>query len=271
RKVLLILDNFEQVVEIAAGEVSALLRSCKGLKVLVTSRVRLDVYGEFEYQLPPMTLPPPAEQYAPDELLEYEATQLFIDRTKQHRPGFELNAGNAGAVAEICRTMDGLPLALELAAARTRRLPVEELAAMLRETSGRDWHSLLSAPYRDMPPRQQTLFNAVAWSYSLLPPEQQALLRQLSVFTGSFDWNAVTAVVRVSALPYEATLRDALVHLIDQNLVSELTPSPARWRLLEMIREFAQAQMADGERDAAAENHMNHFAARREDWYADWL
>ena len=270
RQALLILDNFEQVLE-SAGEVVAILRLCKALRILVTSRVRLDVYGEFEYPLPPMSLPPAAAYDEPDELLDYEAAQLFVARTRQHQPGFTLTPGTAAAVAEVCRRMEGLPLALELAAARTRQLPVEGLAAALREASGRDWHSLLHTTARDIPSRQQTLYNAIAWSYSLLPPELQSLLRQLSVFSGSFDWPAVAAVIDVPYLNNEAVLRDALERLVDHNLVSVVSRSPDRWRLLEMIREYALAQLDQYEGRSTTNNHLRHFATRQTDWYAEWL
>lgn len=271
RQVLLVLDNFEQVVDAAAGEVAALLRACKRLKLLVTSRIRLDVYGEFEYPLPPMTVPPLMEQVDPGELLRYEAVQLFVARAKQHSPDFALTPGTAAPVAEICRRMEGVPLALELAAAQTRRLEVDQLATSLRNASGYDWNSLLHTSARDIPPRQQTLFNAIAWSYSLLPPEQQELLRRLSVFAGSFDLPAVAAVMTGEKFMDESTLRDALEQLIEHNLVSEVSRSPARWRLLEMIREFSLARMDGSEHQTAIQNHLRHYAVRQSDWYADWL
>lgn len=260
KTLLLVLDNFEQVVEGASLELAGLLRGCKHLKVLVTSRVRLDIYGEFEYPLPPMSLPPEDRRATPAELLDYEAVQLFVARTRQHQPGFELSAETAGPVVEICRHMDGLPLALELAAARTRRMPVTELAGALREASGRDWHALLHTSARDLPPRQQTLFNAVAWSYSLLEPPSQAMFAQLSVFAEPFDWPAVVAVVDVPELSDETVKREALERLADHNLVSKVSASPDHWRLLEMIREFALDQLNAVSKFAVSERHAQYYA-----------
>ena len=258
---LLVLDNLEQIVERAAVDVAGLLRVCRRVKVLATSRVRLDLYGEHEYALPPMAVPPPAESYALAELARYEGVQLFVARVRHHQPGFELTSETATAVAAICRHMEGVPLALELAAARTRQMPLAELAAALRELSGRDWHALLRTSARDLPPRQQTLFNAIAWSYSLLEPGPRTVLRQLSVFAASFDWPAVAAVVDEPFLA-ETALRDALDRLVDHNLVSIASRTPERWRLLEMVHEFARAELSSAEAQTARARHARHYAER---------
>jgi len=266
KQILLVLDNLEQVIEPAATAVAGLLRACPGLKVLATSRVRLDVYGEYEYSLPPMSLPPIDE--APERLMEYEAVQLFVDRVRQHRLDFALTRSVAAPVVEICRRMEGLPLALELAAARTRLMSVEELAAALRDVSGRDWHTLLQVSTRDLPPRQRTLYQAVAWSYSLLTPEERAVLRRLGVFAGLFDLPAAAAVC---APDKPAAVALILERLADHNLVSYETRRPVRWRLLEMIREFAVAEMSAAEHEAAKLAHARHFAQRQGAWRDDWL
>lgn len=270
RQLLLILDNMEQLVDGAAADVAALLRVAKGLKVLATSRIRLDIYGEHEYLLPPMSYPAAVEDVGPDEVAGYEAVQLFVARVRQHQPDFALTAETAGSVVEICQRMDGLPLALELAAARARRMPVGQLAAALREASGRDWHALLYTGARDLPPRQQTLFNAIGWSYSLLEPALQSMLCQLSIFAGPFDWPAVDAVVDDPSLAGPLARRDAFDHLanhnlvarnpVDYNLVSQAAESLARWRLLEMIREFARGLLPAEARRAAARRHADHYA-----------
>lgn len=264
REMLLVLDNVEQVVEQAAVTVASLLRACPGLKVLATSRVRLDVYGEHEYPLPAMSLPPPGAPL--DGLLRYEAVELFADRARQHQPDFTLDETTAGAVMEICRRMGGLPLALELAAAGTRRMGVVELAGALREASGQDWHALLHTTARDLPPRQRTLFDAVAWSYSLLSPDEQTVLRRLGVFAGHFDAAAAAALA-----PEPAAIGSILARLVDHNLVAPESRRPERWRLLEMIREFAVAQMSAAELQAARLAHARHFALRQSDWQSDWL
>jgi tetratricopeptide (TPR) repeat protein len=187
---------------------------------------------------------------------------LFVARVRQHQPDFELTAETATAVAAICNRMEGVPLALELAAARTRQMPLAELAAALRDLSGRDWHALLRTSARDLPPRQQTLYHAIAWSYSLLEPGLRSVFRQLSVFASSFDWLAVAAVVDEPCLAEETALRDALDRLVDHNLVSLASRPPERWRLLEMVHEFARAEFSSAEAQAARARHAHHYADR---------
>lgn len=260
KRLLLVLDNLEQIVDGAAPAIASLLRSCAGLKVLATSRVHLDIYGEHEYPLPPMSLPPAAPAYEPGHILEFEAVQLFVARARQHQPDFDVTSETAGPVVEICRRMDGLPLALELAAARTRRMTVEDLAVALREASGRDWHALLHTTTRDLLPRQQTLFTAIAWSYSLLEPSLKTVLAQMGVFVGPFDWPAVVATILVPGLPNKQALRNALERLVDHNLVSWESHALGSWRLLEMVREFARSQMDESELRAANKRHARYFA-----------
>jgi predicted ATPase/DNA-binding XRE family transcriptional regulator len=243
KQILLVLDNLEQVVDQAAMDVSNLLRQCRGVKVLATSRKRLDIYGEHEYALPPMSVPPLLDSYSLDDVINYEAVQLLVTRTRQHRPNFEVTAETARPIAEICQQMDGLPLALELAAARLRDMPVNALAEALRQASGPNWLALLSWSAHDMPSRQRTLLNAIAWSYMLLEPAQQDMFRQLGAFSGSFDWPAIAAVVDLPTLADEAELRATFNQLVDHNLVSLVSRVPERWRLLEMIREFARTEL----------------------------
>ena len=269
QSMLLVLDNLEQVVAHAAVDIAGLLRACRGLKVLATSRIRLDVYGEHEYLLQPMSLPPSGG--APDTLLQYEAVQLFVARARQHRQELDLTGEAAAAVVEICHRMGGLPLALELAAARLRYMTVAELAAALREASGRDWHALLHTTTRDLPARQQTLFNAVAWSYSLLAPNEQAIFRRLGVFAGHFDAAAAAAVAPGPLADDQAAVLPVMERLVDHNLIDMEAERPARWRLLEMIREFAVAEMGAAEHRAAKHAHAHHFAMRQTEWQAQWL
>lgn len=252
KRVLLVLDNCEQVVEVAA-EVSELLRACKGLKVLATSRVPLHVYGEHEYAAPPLSLPPPGA--SPDQMMEFEAVQLFVARTRQHQPAFTVDAANAGDVADILRKLEGIPLAIELAAATLRRLSVAGLAAML--CCEANWVDAIQATARDLPPRQRTLAGAIAWSYDLLDADTRACLRRLAVFVGSFTLDAATAVCAGPADPHgRALVQSWLTTLSDHSLV---TPEPGRWRLLEMIREFAWNKMTAEERSLAQEWHARYF------------
>jgi tetratricopeptide (TPR) repeat protein len=209
-----------------------------------------------------MAVPPPAESYILAELVRYEGIQLFVARVRQHQPDFELAAETATAVAAICSRMEGVPLALELAAARTRQMSFAELAAALRDLSGRDWHALLRTSARDLPPRQQTLYHAIAWSYSLLEPGLRSVFRQLSVFVGRFDWPAVAAVVDEPFFAAETALRDALDRLVDHNLVSVASRTPERWRLLEMVHEFARAELSGAEAQAARARHARHYTER---------
>lgn len=252
QRVLLVLDNCEQVIE-AAAEVGELLRACQGLKVLATSRVPLHVYGEHEYAAPPLLLPPLGAP--PDQIMEFEAVQLFVARTRQHQPAFAVDAANAGDVADILRKLDGIPLAIELAAATLRRLPVAALAASLRSETG--WVDAIQTTARDLPPRQRTLAGAIAWSYDLLDADTRACLRRLAVFVGSFTLDAATAVCAGPADPHgRALVQSWLTTLSDHSLV---TPEPGRGRLLEMIREFAWNQMTAEERSLAQEWHARYF------------
>jgi predicted ATPase len=222
----------------------------------------LDIYGEHEYTLPPMSVPPHSDEYSAEEIINYEAVQLFISRTRQHQPDFEVTAETAASIVEICQQLDGLPLALELAAARLRDMPVDALAEALRQASGQDWLALLRWSVRDLPPRQRTLFNAIAWSYMLLEPEQQDMFRQLSVFSGSFDWSAIVAILDIPALENETALRASLGHLVDHNLVSLASRVPERWHLLEMIREFAQAELDTKEVQIVRQRHAICYLAK---------
>ncbi|HEY7032116.1 MAG TPA: NB-ARC domain-containing protein, partial [Thermomicrobiales bacterium] len=189
RQALLVLDTFEQVVA-AAPEVTALLAACPGLKVLVTSRVTLRVTGEHEYPVAPLDTAG-LNGRAPLPTLEAnDAIALFLQRARAVRPEFALTANNAEAVVEICRRLDGLPLAIELAAARIKVLSPSALAARLTNRL-----QVLTGGPRDLPARLQTMRNAVAWSYDLLPPDQQAIYRLLSIFAGGFTEEAAAALL----------------------------------------------------------------------------
>src|SRR5262249_3420156 len=173
----------------AAPLLAGLLAAAAGLVVLVSSRAVLRLSGEYEFTVPPLPVPPAGA--APDlaELRRYASVRLFAERARAAAPDFELTSGNAGAVAEICRRLDGLPLAIELAAARIRLLPPQALLARLAER-----FSLLTGGPRDLPQRQQTLRNTLDWSFGLLPAGEQALLARLGVFAGSFSLAAAEAI-----------------------------------------------------------------------------
>ncbi len=181
RHLLLVLDTCEHVVDASAALVQQLLAGCPGLRVIATSREPLRVRGETVWRVPPFALPAAASAVPAAALMRHEAIRLFAERAAAVRPGFVIGAENRDAVVRLCRTLDGVPLAIELAAARARALSVEQIAARLG-----DRFQLLDSGDRTAPPRQQTLQAAVDWSYELLTGPEQVLLRRLSVFSG---WN----------------------------------------------------------------------------------
>jgi predicted ATPase len=188
RELLLILDNFEQVLP-AARQVLDLLRAAPRVTALVTSRAALRVRGEREFPVAPLACPAASADETVDALLRYPALALFVRRAQDVRPDFALATGSAASVAEICRRLDGLPLALELAAARVRVLSPEALLGRLGQRL-----ALLTGGPRDLPARQQTLRATIAWSHDLLTPDEQALFRRLAVFAGGFSLGAATVV-----------------------------------------------------------------------------
>jgi predicted ATPase len=246
RSLLLVLDNFEQVVD-AAPAVAALLASCRGLKVLATSRAPLRISGEQDVPVPPLGLP---EASAPlDRLAEAEAVRLFVARARAADPAFVLTAEDGRAIASICARLDGLPLAIELAAAKTRLLPPSALLARLESRL-----PLLAGGPREAPARLRTMRDAIAWSHDLLSAEDRALYRRLAVFVGGFTLAAVEAIAVGLA-------GDALVGveaLADQSLVRriEVVAGEPRFAMLETVREFGLERLAEsGEHDAVRDAH----------------
>lgn len=255
RRMLLVLDNLEQVTE-AAGAVARLVRDCPRLTVLATSREALHVQAERVYPVPPLGLPPatPGRTTAAG-LASFEAVQLFVSRARAVRPDFELTDGNAPAVAEICRRLDGLPLAIELAAARLRLFTPEVLRDRLGDRLG-----LLRSGPRDLPERQQTLRATMDWSYELLQPDQQRLFEFLSVFADA-SLSAVEAVAEQVGGPDGDALDplDGLSSLLEKSLVRRLDVpgSEPRVAMLETIREFA-ADRLDQRPDFAGRARLAH-------------
>jgi predicted ATPase/class 3 adenylate cyclase/DNA-binding CsgD family transcriptional regulator len=233
KEVLLLLDNFEQVVE-AAVEVAVLLARCSRLNVLVTSRAVLHVRGEHEFAVPPLAIPDP--RHLPDlvALSQYEAVALFIARAQAINPEFEVTTTNAPAVAEICIRLDGLPLAIELAAARIKLLPPQALLARMGERL-----AVLSSAARDVPERQQTLHNTIAWSYHLLNVWEQRLFRWLCVFVGSFTLEAIEMIVHDTS-DETINVLNTVASLIDKSLVQQIVQETVEPRLiiLETVREY---------------------------------
>jgi predicted ATPase len=269
RRLLLAVDNFEQVVG-AAPLLSELLAAASGLVVLVTSRAVLRLSGEHEFAVPPLPVPPARAGPDAADLQGYASVQLFVERAHAVDPGFELTAGNAGAVAEICRRLDGLPLAIELAAARVRLLPPQALLARLGQR-----FSLLTGGARDLPQRQQTLRNTLDWSFELLSAGEQALFARLGVFAGSFGLPAAEAVgassPQESHTAGQGQVMDTLSALVDSSLVRAQTGGgQPRFSLLETIRQYALERLSDsGEWLEAHDRHAAYFLALAEPADAD--
>lgn len=254
KRALLLLDNLEQIVE-AAPEVAHLVERCPELRIVTTSRTPLRIAAEWEYPIAPLALP--ASDLESSQVLgEYPAIALFVERARAGRASFALTPENAGAVAAVCRRLDGLPLALELAAARLRLLSPQALLERL----DRALNVLTTGP-RDSPSRHQTLRAAIEWSHSLLTESEQRLFRRLAVFVGGCTVDDVEAVC---ASPGEACLDD-LESLVEKALV-QVDGQGDRLRLLQTIGEYARERLEDaGETDATTLRHAQHYATLARD------
>jgi len=257
RQQLVVLDNFEQILA-AAPAVGELLRAAPGLTVVVTSRALLHLSGERELAVPPLRRPDPKHLPSLAALSQYEAVALFIERAEAVRPGFAVTNENAPAVAEICSRLDGLPLAIELAAARIRVLSPQAILTRLGSTL-----DLLSGGARDLPERQQTLRAAIAWSYDLLEAPDRRLLSRLSVFVGGCLLEEAEAVCGPTA-ELGREVFDGLGALLDQSLVQrrDEPDGESRFGMLETIREFGLEQLgAGGEAEVMRQRHAHVFLA----------
>ena len=255
KHLLLVLDNFEQLVD-AGPLVVDLLRGAPGLKVVVTSRIRLQVSGEHVVQVFPLDVPDPASLPSLDQLTQYESVRLFIDRGRAANAGFRIDEENAPAVAEICHRLDGLPLAIELAAARLGMFPPGALLGRL----GRGLSATLTGGSRDLTARQRTLRGAIGWSHDLLRAGEQALLARLSVCAGGFTIEAAEAV----AGDVVDDVVEGLEVLVNGSLVMQRsdTEGEPRFGLLATIRDFAGEQLVGrGEADAVRRTHLGYYLA----------
>jgi len=274
RRLLLMLDNFEQVTP-AAPQLAELLAACPDLTILVTSRSVLRLRGEQEFAVQPLALPDANARPTPEEALQYAAIALFVQRVRAVLPSFALNASETASVVAICRRLDGLPLALELAAARVKLLAPPELLGRLERSL-----RVLVGGAQDLPERQRTLRGAIAWSYELLSEAQQRLFRRLSVFVGGWtlkvaegvcgvpDGDAVDVAVDeavTSDRPDRPDILALLAALVDQSLVAPLAPTAtgeARFGLLETLREYGLERLAaSGEQEPYQRQHA-HFLAQ---------
>jgi len=252
RRVLLVLDNCEHLLEACAELVARLLRATRQVKVIASSREHLRVAGERVYPVPALSLPPPGRTTAGDGTA-CAAVTLFVERAAAQQPAFALTPANATAVADICRRLDGIPLAIELAAARVRTLPVDQIAARLN-----DRFRLLVRGDRTALPRQQTLQALIDWSYDLLSPPERALLRRLSVFAGGWTLEGAEDVTPGVELAGPDVL-DVLSRLVEKSLVV-VSAETSRYALLETVRQYAQSRLdtADEARSTRA-RHVDHY------------
>jgi predicted ATPase/DNA-binding CsgD family transcriptional regulator len=269
-ELLLLLDNCEQITRVAP-DLAELLAAAPRLKLLVTSREVLHLQGELAFPVPTLAVPDPASTLDPSILAASPATALFAARAAAVAPGFALTAENAAAVAAICRRLDGLPLAIELAAARVRALSPTALLARLHHPLG-----TLTGGGRDLAPRQRTLRDTIGWSYNLLDRAEQRLFRHLATFVGGFTLDAVAAACTGRGAARQPATLDALTALLDRSMIVRLPDMPdgePRFGMLETLREFATEQLergprsADPRRDAAyvaRERHARYFLALAE-------
>jgi predicted ATPase/transcriptional regulator with XRE-family HTH domain/Tfp pilus assembly protein PilF len=267
RELLLLLDNFEQVLE-ATPDLAALLGACANVKLLVTSRSPLQVPGEREFPVPPLTVPVVQPGLSAREVEESAGVQLFLARAQGIKPDFRLTPANAPVVAEICRRLDGIPLAIELAAALVKALSVEVLAARLT-----DRFHLLTRGSRAGLPRHQTLQATIDWSYNLLTEPQRALFRRLAVFAGGFSLEAAEVVGADEGVEFQVgedhrlvspkDVLPLLAHLIDASLVvQEEAGDQVRYRLLDTMRAYGITLLAaSGEKPVSEHQHATYFGA----------
>lgn len=255
RHLMLILDNFEQVID-AAPDIVTLLAACPALKILATSRVVLRITAEHIIPIRPLELPDRSAQASLSDLSHIEAVAMFVARARAADPSFVLTDANATTVTALVRRLDGLPLAIELAGARIRTLPPETLLTRLEQRL-----QLLTGGSRDAPARQRTMRDAIAWSYDLLTVEEQVLFRRLAVFVGGFTPEAVEAVVMGAGDGLQAAF-DGIASLLDKSLARRETGPGAepRYRMLETVREFALGQLvASNEEADVRDAHSAYF------------
>ena len=279
KQMLIVVDNFEQVMT-AAPNIAELIAAASGLKILITSRVLLHLSAEREFVVPPLEMPSDVSQVSLDELSNYEAIRLFVERAQNAKSNFALREENARSVAEICARLDGLPLAIELAAARVKILTPNAILAKLENRL-----NLLTGGAKDLPARQQTMRGAVEWSYDLLNEDEKTLFRRLAVFAGGFTFEAAEAVVEeekrrkgeevivsdtqsVSSTPQllisssQIDILDLITSLVDKSLLvsKEQAEGEMRFRMLEVVREYALESLEmSGEMEAMRHSHAAYF------------
>ncbi len=255
KRLLLILDNCEHVLSTCASLASDLIRLCPNVHILTSSREPFGIAGEQTYRVPPLSLPDPLQTQTAERLSQYEAVRLFIERARLVQPAFSITDANAPAVAQICFHLDGIPLAIELAAARVRSLSVEEVNARLDQR-----FRLLTGGSRTALPRQRTLQALIDWSYDLLTDREKAIFERVSVFAGGWDLEAAEAVCMGGEIA-DWDILDLLTDLADKSLVvAETAARGTRYYLLETIRQYGDERLQQsGGADAAHARHRDHF------------
>jgi predicted ATPase/class 3 adenylate cyclase/DNA-binding CsgD family transcriptional regulator len=246
---ILVLDNCEHLLDSVASLADLLLRRCPGVAIVATSREPLGVPGETGWRVPSLSLPARSEPVEPEALSQFDAVRLFLDRAAKARPNFVLSTDNAPAIAQVCSRLDGIPLAIELAAARVRGMTIQQIAAGLD-----DRFRLLTGGARTVLPRQQTLQASVDWGYALLTDAERVVFRRLAVFAGSFSLDAAERVVGGDGIERVEVL-DLLLGLVDKSIA--IADDTGRYRLLETLRQYGAARLLDaGETPAVRDRHL---------------
>jgi predicted ATPase/DNA-binding CsgD family transcriptional regulator len=255
RQALLVLDNCEHLLDACAVLAAAILPACPGVRILATSRQVLGVTGEVTFAVPPMSVPDPGDRRSPEKLLQSEAVRLFAERGAAVLPGFRIDAANSQPVADLCVRLEGIPLAIELAAVRLRALSPEQILARLA-----DRFRLLSAG-NPADPRHRTLQATLDWSYDLLPAPERAMWQRASVFTGSFDLDAAEAVCAGDGVAAGAIL-DLVDQLVAKSILRRIPGGdPARYRMLDTVRDYGQQRLGEtGGAQALALRHRGLYA-----------
>jgi predicted ATPase len=258
KKMLILLDNCEHLVGACAQMADRLLQACPEVIILASSREVLGVPGEVTYRVPSLGLPDVGHLPAMESLSQYEAMQLFLERARSALPAFSLTDEEAAPLAQICHHLDGIPLAIELAAAKVRVLTLEQIAERLD-----DRFRLLTGGSRTALERHQTLQATIGWSYNILSPAEQVLFRRLSVFIGGWTLEAAESICTEDSGPVRsATILDLLAQLINKSLViaEEMQERSLRYRMLETIRQYGNERLVDsGESDHLRDRHLDYF------------
>ncbi|MGW9171361.1 ATP-binding protein [Streptomyces decoyicus] len=273
REVLLTLDNCEHLIDDCALFIDAVVRACPRVQILATSRQSLGVYGETTLVVPPLPIPGQEAVPSPDALTQYDSVQLFVDRAGAVLPGFSLRSQDCAAIARLCRALDGIPLAIELATVWLRALSLGQIEERLSER-----YRLLTVSPRNAPTRQRTLQALIDWSYDLCARPEQQLWARASAFSGSFDLDGIEYVGASDGMASEEVLtaeeiRNIVLSLVDKSiLIRDERDGCVRYRMLETIREYGEARLvAAGEYVAVHRRHRDWYARMVEQFQAEWM